>query len=794
MAEQLNWESKDNLEDIKILLAKVLRRWHWVAISFALAMAAAYLYIRYQDPVYVVNSSFISRKFDDRRNDVVPNISEFGGFSDRIEVFQQIPLLKSELRISETLRRLNFGVTYIVEGRLKKTELYKSTPFTVLTSDSSKSIPYEIPIYIERHNDRSFALHTVDAELNKKLSGKTYLFNIPQIINGWQFTIKSEQNVSMNPDYDYYFVVHNPRRLMNEYRSRLNVDWAFKGSAILNASISTKIPEKDLEFLSTYLEVVVDLGLEEKNEYLVNSIKFIDGYMLEIADTLLNYQNKIDKFRLNNREIISGSTLVIDKLNVLDESRANLLLEENYYDYIEEYIKKQKTEEVFAPNLIGITVPPLEELVGKYMEQKWEDKIDLNQANEKNPLVTKGNEQFERLEKNIYESVNNLKALNKEKIREIDKQINFYLRSIDDLHVEYRNYINMDRMKAIYEGLYNQLLTRKTDANISKASATSDYQLVTEANYSNVPIYPNKKKSYIIAIVLGLGLPIGFIFLLDFINPRIISKEDLKKYTNIPLIGSVGHFRGKTNLVVLNEPKSQVSESFRVIRANLEYIISDSKEARVILITSSISGEGKTFCSTNLAYTYANMGKKTLLIGADMRRPALAKNFGLERERGLSNYLSGQNELESIIYSSNKAGLDVIPGGHVPPNPAELLTSERMGELMEMIKEQYEVIIFDTPPIGLVSDTVELVKHSYTPILIVRQDVTYKKSLEAITEMYNAGKIKNLGIIVNDVNYTKYDYGTYYGQSYGYGSGEGYGYYDDENRKSFWRRFWRLQK
>lgn len=789
MAEQINWGKRDNLEDVKIILAKILRRWYWVVLTLAIAIIAAFLYIRYQDRVYVVKASFISRKFDDRRVNLVPNLSDVGGFNERIEVYQQIPLLKSEERIKETLDRLEFDVTYMVEGRLKTTELYKTNPFKVVTLDSAKNIPYGKSIYLEKINSQTYSLKTEDETLNRYFVNKTFLFNTNQNLNGWTFEISKHYGNGINPDYGYCFIIHQPRSLVSSYRNKLKVEWAYKSSAILNVSISTKIPEKDFDFLKTYLQVVIDIGLEEKNEYLVNSIKFIDNYMLAIADTLLNYQNKIDQFRLSNREIISGSTLVIDKLNVLDEEKANLMLEDNYYSYIEDYIKKQKTEEVFAPNLIGLDVPPLQDLLGNYMQQKWEDKIDKNSFNDKNPLVRKGNEQFERLEANIYESVKNLKALNLEKNKDIDKQINFYLKSIDDLHVEYRQYINMDRMRAIYEQLYNQLLTRKTDANISKASATSDYQMVTEPNYSNIPIYPNTNKSFMIAIILGLGIPIGLIILIDFVNPKVVSKEDLKKHTDIPIIGSVGHFKGKTDLVVFEKPKSQVAESFRVIRANLEYIDSDNEETKIILITSSISGEGKTFCSTNLAYTYANMGKKTLLIGADMRRPALAKNFDLERSHGLSNYLSGQDELEGIVYSSNNSGLDVIPGGHVPPNPAELLTSKRMAELMVLVKERYEVIIFDTPPLGLVSDTVELVRYSFTPILIVRQDATYKKSLDLITEMYHSGKFKNLGIIMNDVNFSKYDYGAYYGQSYGYGSGDAYGYYDDEKKKS---RFWKI--
>ncbi|MCK5368577.1 MAG: hypothetical protein KAQ62_08485, partial [Cyclobacteriaceae bacterium] len=427
-------------------------------------------------------------------------------------------------RIIETLKRLDFDVSYMVEGRLKTTELYKTNPYKVVTLDSSKNIPYNQRIYLEIINNRSYSLTSPSEQFNKYLNDKIFLFSVDQNINDWQFNISHDHGNGINPDYRYYFIIHNPRSLMNSYRNKLNIAWAFKNSAILNTSMNTEIPEKDYNFLKTYLEVVIDLGLKEKNEYLVNTIQFIDGYMEDITDTLLNYQSKIDQFRLSNRDVISGSTLIISELNKLDEEKAQLTLEKSYYEYIEGYIKKNKKESIFAPNLIGLEVPPLEELVGKYMEEKWQDQLDKNEFNEKNPLVVRGNEQYERLEENIYESVKNLKQLNQEKVIEIDKQIKFFIGSVGELQVEYREFTNMDRMKALYENLHNQLLARKTDAYISKASATSDYQMVTAPYYSNVPIYPNKNKIYMIAIVLGLGFPIGIIFLFDFINPKIISK------------------------------------------------------------------------------------------------------------------------------------------------------------------------------------------------------------------------------------------------------------------------------
>ena len=228
-----------------------------------------------------------------------------------------------------------------------------------------------------------------------------------------------------------------------------------------------------------------------------------------------------------------------------------------------------------------------------------------------------------------------------------------------------------------------------------------------------------------------------------------------------------------------------------MIRANLEYFRKEKEGPMIILITSSISGEGKTFCSVNLAYSYASTGKSTLLIGADMRKPALARSFKLENSHGLSNYLAGQDELNRVIYSMENSSLSVIPGGSIPPNPAELLNSPKMKALMDEIRSKYDVIIFDTPPLGLVSDTIELIRYSFTPLLIVRQKVTYKKSLDAVTSMYLDGKLQHLGIVVNDVDYSKYQYGRY-GYGYGYGYGDGYGYYTENPKKvNRFNRFWK---
>ncbi|MBS0001165.1 MAG: polysaccharide biosynthesis tyrosine autokinase, partial [Cyclobacteriaceae bacterium] len=570
--------------------------------------------------------------------------------------------------------------------------------------------------------------------------------------------------------------------LANTFRGKLNINWEQEGSAILNLSMQGPLPQKDLDFMKTYIQVVIDKGLEEKNQRATNTIHFIDEQMYQLSDSLSRFSSDIDNFKIENRQITQGGSFVFEQLSEMESRQAEIELSNRYYDYLENYIKQDREEGIFAPNLIGLNAPLLDELVNQYIEIKMQGKLLKNESNQENPLINRENERRERVELNIFESLNNLREFNKQRSAEVKDKMNFYYGSIEGFLKDNRE---LDRMNTIYglnRELYNLLLQRKTEASISRASTTSDYQIVEEPSYSRIPISPDTKKNYLYAVLIGLGFPIGLIFLGDALNNKIVTRDDLAKHTTIPLIGNIGHSDQKTNMVVKEAPQSQIAETFRHIRANLKYFIDE--KARIFLVTSSFGSEGKTFCSINLAWIYALSGKRTLLLGADMRKPTMTRYLDLSSKLpGLSNYLVGFSTYEEVLTPTGNEDLFVITGGDVPPNPSELLSHPKMVDLLQKVSREFEIVIIDTPPIGVVADAMELLKYTDFNLLVVRQGKTIKSSLDHVSEMYASGKIRNFGILFNDINFKRYSYAYGYGNNYGYGYGYGYGYYDQKKKK-----------
>ncbi|MBY0425530.1 MAG: polysaccharide biosynthesis tyrosine autokinase [Cytophagales bacterium] len=327
-------------------------------------------------------------------------------------------------------------------------------------------------------------------------------------------------------------------------------------------------------------------------------------------------------------------------------------------------------------------------------------------------------------------------------------------------------------MYEIYRDIYSFLLQKKADAGINRASNVPDIKVIDYAAVSGPPT-PDFEKIQSIALLLALGIPIGFIFLKDYFNTKIIFKDDIFKFSSIPFLGVIGH-NSKDTLAVIERPKSSLAESFRSVRSNILFLNPDKKN-QIFLLTSTTSGEGKSFCSMNIAAVMAISGKNTILIGADMRKPKLYEELKLKNEVGLSNYLSGSANLDEVIQKTSVEHMDFISSGIIPPNPAELIMGQRMEQIIEELRKRYDYIVIDTPPIGLVIDAFVLMKYSDTNIYVVRHNYSKRQGLLEINEKYRDGKFSNLNIILNDVKSNGI-----YGYGYGYGNTSyGYGYYSD---------------
>lgn len=774
--------------NFKKYLLKLLERWHIILIFFIVCVAIGYSINRYATPVFSVKARITTRKFSNKPSTPIPGLVDANFFLNGLsEVYEEIPLLKSPRKIEAALEKMDYRVSYFAKSLIKKDpESIRGYGFDVeIDTINGADYPFGVPIYVNHTSERTFQLTIEGTPWNKVVARKTFEFDKQFQLGDATIHIINTNGKTIEPD-KYYFVLNRKSDLVAEFTHKLNINWAMRGSTMLDLRIDTESPDKDLQFMKAYYQVVERTGLEEKNETLENTIEFIDAQMAIVSDSLTYYQEIIDRMKLQNRSLAENSEDIYTNLNELDKQRAEVELNERYFNYLTDYFKTNSKAEIFAPSLVGLDIPPLESWVNTYIDQKLQEKYQRNEENSQNPLVNREDSLKGRLEKGIFEAIRSARVIDSQKLAEINAKTAAIYGNVGNIQSDFRELSKFQRMYQLNQTLFDLFLRRRTEAAISKASATSDYKIIDAPAYSKAPISPDETTNLIIAAALGLCLPIGFFLISDITNRRIMDKDDLEMITSIPMLGNIAHSKYNTHLVISEHPKSVVSESFRAVRANLRYMPSvHNTNAKTFILTSSVGGEGKTFCSLNLACTMAITNRKTILIAADLRKPQLSAYMGTQQTtRGLAEYLAGFCTIEEVIVKGDSLLPDYIDSGNIPPNPSELLSSERMKELMARIKSEYEYIIIDTPPIGLVSDAFELFKYADHNILIVRQGVTQKDALRMINELYVVGRLENFSLLFNDIEINKRGNQYYGGYLYGMGySGYGYGYYQEDNKK-----------
>ena len=384
----------------------------------------------------------------------------------------------------------------------------------------------------------------------------------------------------------------------------------------------------------------------------------------------------------------------------------------------------------------------------------------------------------DNLKQHISKSIN-LQEYNLSETNEKILSVNYKLRKIPKVE---REILNIKRNYKLNDNIYTFLLTKRTEAGITLATNSPGAKVLDPARIENVSkTSPKPGENRTKLIFISLLIPILIIVIREFFNNKIIEKSEIEKNTNIPIVASISKNKTKDNIPVFTQPNSPIAEAFRLFKTNLKYLLVE-KENPIIVISSTISGEGKSFCSTNLASVFAKSKKRTLLIGLDLRKPKLHESFNVDNKTGLSTYLIGHNTSEEIIFSTHINNLFLIPSGPIPPNPAELLESEKMKNLLIELKKQFDYIIIDTPPIAHVTDTMLIANYSDVNIFVIRQGYSSKNVINVINEVAEKGSLNNVGILINDINQSvryglKYGYGFSYGFNYGYGAIDGQGYF-----------------
>ncbi len=794
-ANHKNNDSADQDIDIKNLIYKFLDNWRLFAICVVLALAACFLYNRYKTNVYQATGTVLINS-DQSRFDPTALMTGIS-YGNQQNLENEMAIMKSYALTERVVKNMNLEVSYWEKGRVASTELYKTAPFDV---EFDRSFPQAVGlvyyvsildsgrIELKANDDFCKIYDFILCQTVKRQDEDIKLDSVYQqgewIDNGYnrmRVVLNDRYNSKTDGDRKLMFMLNDYTSLTRKMRS-FSINPSSKQSSIASVVTTGTNPLKITEFTNSLMNEYVTSGLEKKNKVSENTINFIDRQLSEIQDSLHNAEINLQDYRSSNdlMNLDAQAQQIYMNLQALEKDRAEIDVNLKLYQRLQKYIQMQieDPENLAAPSTMGINDQLLNKLVLDLVTLSQTRAAQVASLSEQHPNIIKLDEQIVTLKKTLLESANNLVSNAQVSLAEIDKRIAKVEAESRNLPHKQRELMGYQRKFALNEDTYNYLMQRRAEAQILRASNTPDNEIIDVARIEQVvKIAPRSTLNYLIALLLGLLLPALYLFLKEFFNVTINDKKDVEKLTKNPIIGQIAQNESSSPLVVLEAPKSSIAEAFRLIRTNIEFI-TQNQTPSVILVTSDTQGVGKSFNSMNIASVYALFGKKTILLGFDMRKPKIYEEFGLSNNIGLSSYLSNKENLEQIIQPSGKVqNLDIITSGPIPPNPAELIASEKCNLLIQELKQRYDYIIIDTPPLGLVTDAYLLMKHSNVNLFIVRQGETNKNFFGNIIKDIEDRNIP-VNIIINGIKMQS-DYGPYksrYGQHYGYRYGYGYSY------------------
>ena len=762
--------------DLRMLFYNLKKHWSYFLFSILLFSVGALLYIRYTLPVYEATTSVII-KDNKNASKNIEDILSGDMFGNNKNIATEIGILQSRSVLEKTFEELNLDVSFYSKSGLLNYPLYKTTPFVVKALNISEGV-YEEEFHISSFDSSRFKLEIeVDNRFIKNFKySETHAYG--EEIKTPYFTLIVSGNLpafSFSKDEKYFFTINSVNKLLAYYKENMSVMPLNKEATIVQITVYDKIPERALDFLNTLGKVYIGRDLEDKSSVAALTLKFVDEQLEEISKKLNASEIELQKFKEQKGtvDLSEESKAYLERVTSVDEDRVKAEIDLRSLNYLYDYVSGNKDVETLAPSSLGNPDPLLVDLITRLKGMQSKRKGLIYGSSAQSPAIKIIDEQIEQTKKALIENINSIRNLTSTSLKGLNNQLYEYENSIRKIPNLERELLVIRRNFTVNENIYLYLLQKKAETGIAKATAVSDNKVLDDASVEETPVIPDKKTVIIISFLLAFILPVIIILLQGYIKNTINNKEDIEKLTKIPIIGVVGHLKTAEKLVVSKNPKSSIAEAFRSIRANLMYFgLTDQN--KIILITSSVGGEGKSFTTLNLATVLSLQHHKVIIIGMDLRKPQLIKELGVENNDGISTLLIGKTTLEKVIQKTTIDGLDIISSGPIPPNPAELLSKKETQTLLHELRTKYDYIIIDTPPVGIVSDAMLLMNYADINIFILRENYSRKEYLRSINNYYTEGKIKNLCILLNDAGTNK---------SYGYYS---HGYYEEDKNKRNW--------
>jgi len=751
---------------------RYMRYLPWVVISIAIVLMCAYVKLRYSTPIYSAAGKLL-----------VNSQPSYGGGRDKFDdIFMgqrgeklndEIEIIKSRNMAMRVVRSLGLQKQVYNKGKIRSSIVHPAdVPFNFDVLSLPDSL-HGFNVLITFINDTEFHLNE---QPQKHVIGET--ITLPAVTFRINANGKNRQIFSSN---DFIVSWTPSERLADGLSNSINVGKVNDVTNVLGLSYLSENPRLAMDIVNEYMKDYQQSSLEDKKQIASQTLDFIDEQLDTVFQELGGVERNLQKYREKNRVFKPDiqAQLSLNEYSLGNTEQSKLGVKLKVTDYLINYLSDAKNKFNLIPSTLGIEDAALLQQVIEFNKLELERQTALGNTAANNPRILYMNDGIEKLRLAMIETLKNVRQTQLMSIEALSGKTKETNQLISSIPSKEKQMMEVTRQQNILQELYSYLLQKKLETAIASASTISSIKVVEPAIESDTPVSPNKKAIYIIAIFIGIGLPAGVIFLKEFLDDKVKSKSDIQQNTDAPLLGEIGHASEGTTLVVTSNNRKIIAEQFRIVRSNLKYVL-PKVDRPVLLVTSSFSGEGKSFISTNLGSVLALSGKRTVILEFDIRKPKILKGLGLHERKGITNYIVGNVDVQDVIHPvPNVDDLFVIPCGPVPPNPAEMLLNEKVDQLFQELRNRFDAIIIDSAPVGLVSDAITLGRYADASVYIVRHGYTLKKQIQLIDELYQHNKLPHLSIIINDIH-TKVGYGGYYGYG-GYGYGYGYGTYGSDN-------------
>jgi polysaccharide biosynthesis transport protein len=792
--KDFNFFENQNNFDFKDFLLKASGYWRWFVVSILFCLFIAYQVNIRKQKIYQLETTIgVTEEDNPLFTSTTSLVFNWGGTSDKVSSIAST--LKSRSHNEIVVDKLNFFIDYLQEKKYFTQSIYGDCPFEVII-DKSKPQIVNVPIairflssneYIIENDFSSTSISVYNfqnkieeyASVRKEKFSKK--FKIGEIVSlpfvNWKLILKENPLSFVGQEFKVIF--NNFDETVSNYKN-IKVEVDDKSPSILKLSLDGNNKPRIVDYLNQTVEILIKNQLAQKNLFAENTIAYIDTTLALMENKLKEANGDLKIFSKNKNilEIEEGGKNVQEQMLNLDVEKDIINRKISYYNTLANYLRNSKDySKLPAPSVAGIEDPNImsnvTNLIGLSLKRS-----EIEYMVKSEVMLNNIDNEINSVKKVLLENINAAKAAIQYSYNQVNKKIGVSENSLNQLPEDKQELIRIMRKYNLSDNIYQTYLQKRSEASIVKAANLSDVQFIDSAKDTGGGLIgPKTDVNYVIALLMGFLLPFIMIITLFAFNNSIQNTEDLTKLTSIPLIGVVGINTTKSYLAVFDKPKSALSESFRAIRSSLQFLYKKQNLSgtKTLMLTSTISGEGKTFCSINIATVFALSEKKTVIVGLDLRKPKLFKDFDLKNDVGVVNYLIGQKTLSEITNKTKIPFLDVITSGPIPPNPSELIMGDSMRELIDELKSKYDYIILDTPPIGLVTDAVELATFADIVIYVMRQNITKKGMPNLVNNMVKRGELSNVSIVLNGFE-NKAKYGTGYGYGYGYG----YGTYEEK--------------